>query len=52
MSIFSKEYLLNIFNEKKKSDRHKKYQCGTTKEKASLKNAGFGSITNEQQVIL
>ncbi|XP_052101172.1 uncharacterized protein LOC127735131 isoform X2 [Mytilus californianus] len=44
-----KNYLLDIFYGKRKSELHQKFVRGTVKEKNSLRYAGFGPIYNEEQ---
>ncbi|XP_076103503.1 uncharacterized protein LOC143072465 isoform X2 [Mytilus galloprovincialis] len=44
-----KNYLLDIFYERRKSELHQKFIHGTVKEKNSLRYAGFGPIYNEEQ---
>ncbi|XP_033749857.1 PWWP domain-containing DNA repair factor 3B-like [Pecten maximus] len=44
-----KNYLEQIYHGKKRSERHTKYHSSRTKEKASIRHAGFGPIADEEQ---
>ncbi|KAL3865648.1 hypothetical protein ACJMK2_043014 [Sinanodonta woodiana] len=45
-----KAYLLDILHEKKQSLLHTIYKCGTSKERAKIKNQSFGPLDEETQV--